>query len=64
MIKKRVCPIDKGRLNKSKQWKPPNGLDPKMSRYACNVCQEYWYYIPRGYLMSKQDIQEKFNIFL
>ncbi len=57
------CPFHRTRLNLSKNWIPPEGLDPKMLRYACNDCDGYWYKAPkRCRLFKKVDIQLEFGV--
>lgn len=41
------CPEHKGELIRSKLFAPKNGLDPKMKRYCCLECVDYWYYTPK-----------------
>lgn len=46
------CLIHKDeKLRLSKGWKPYNGIDPKMERYICFSCCEYWYKAPKGKLI-------------
>ena len=59
---KSLCPIHEEKLSLSKQWKPPDGLDPKMLRYACMQCTEYWYKAPKRCLMRDKIVQLEFGV--
>jgi len=53
------CPTHpENRLKKTKVWKSPDGLDPKMTRHCCNDCIEYWYKIPRHCVMRWEEIEQ------
>lgn len=57
------CPTHKNyHLNICLSWNPPNGLDPKMRRYVCSQCFDYWYKAPKHVHMRANEIQVKFGI--
>ena len=57
MGKRLVCPVHKLKLRLCGEWQPPEGYDPKMKRYACMDCVEYWYWCPDGWLRRLRDIR-------
>jgi hypothetical protein len=60
---KEFCPSHHIKMNKSRGWRPPNGLDPKMIRLACPLCNDdYWYKAPKRTLMRRADVQAAFGI--
>jgi len=57
------CPVHKYPMDKSGKWMPPDGLDPKMKRYACNECGDYWYYSPKwARPKTKEQVQMEFGL--
>jgi len=59
---KNLCPHHKKRLNISKQWRPPDGLDERMRRFSCVECSDYWYKAPKHCLMRSDEVQITFGI--
>lgn len=58
------CPIHKEeRLIKS-HWMPLDGLDPKMAKYACQWCVEYWYKAPKGKFKRWNEVEEDLRLAL
>jgi len=51
-IKLKICP----------GWLPFNGLDPKMRRYSCLDCFEYWYKAPKHCVKRWSVIQAELDI--
>jgi hypothetical protein len=57
------CPEHrKERLEVCKGWKPYEGLDPKMRRYTCIDCSEYWYKVPKHCLKRWEEVQVEFEL--
>ena len=51
------CPQHKDtKLKVCRRWKPPEGFDPKMKRYSCLDCHEYWYKAPKHAVMNWKEI--------
>lgn len=46
------------KLRKTKEWTPPEGLDPKMWRLCCSECVEYWYKIPAHCVMRWEEVEQ------
>ncbi len=42
-----ICPIHQDEKLIKADFQPPLGLDPKMAKYACQQCVEYWYKAPK-----------------
>lgn len=59
---KNLCPLHGNKLTVSKVWEAPDGLDPKMRRYSCLACTDYWYKAPKHGLMQRDEIQLQFGV--
>jgi len=50
------CPTHNRILRRTK-WTPPVGIDPRMHRFYCSQCTEYWYKAPKNGLKRWEEIQ-------
>lgn len=60
-INSRTCPHCQASMFRVDDWKPPQGFDPRMSKFICPNCNDDYYFTPKNPKFPTAPLDDRFE---